>query len=537
MRTKAKLISALTAGIITVMSFAGVLPHAVNSADAKIKTDAAAEYEAPAIVLGSAEGAPGETVRIPVNVYCGNSLSSFDTTIGWNDETLVSSLAYMGNAKNIGGIVSDKYDDCCLIMLSSKEGAPVSDGMVAYIDYTIPKSAVSGTVYELYFDAVDEFRSADGSDLRDALKTYSGTITVTDGSAAVTTDVTTENTTAVSVTSATTVSSVSDVTVTSAVTTPPAETIPISTSKEYDEGCLLMLSAGKGKPGEKVTIDFMELCVNDLEAADVVIGWSDPALKLTTVYGEEINGGIDSIQSDNLCSFMAVGEHITDGIIGRLEFTIPGNAVPGTVYDIYFDSVNTFYSSDGTEHANRTKIQNGRINVTDKAGNIVTTAAPKQDSTTSTTVSGYSGVSSGSASLALSKTKLDLIVGDSLHLKVSGNRGTVKWSSSDSDTVTVNSKGAVNAVRKGSALVIAYVDGTYLTCEVNVEPDDPTSSYLLGDANEDGKVNVRDAAHIAKCLAQGRNSSLPSSADFNEDGKVNVRDAAAIAKHLATGKK
>ena len=38
-------------------------------------------------------------------------------------------------------------------------------------------------------------------------------------------------------------------------------------------------------------------------------------------------------------------------------------------------------------------------------------------------------------------------------------------------------------------------------------------------------------------LAQGKASKLPKSADFNGDGKVNVRDAAAIAKFLATGKR
>ena len=35
-------------------------------------------------------------------------------------------------------------------------------------------------------------------------------------------------------------------------------------------------------------------------------------------------------------------------------------------------------------------------------------------------------------------------------------------------------------------------------------------------------------------LASGK--SLPMSADFNGDGKVNVRDAAAIARHLASKK-
>ena len=59
---------------------------------------------------------------------------------------------------------------------------------------------------------------------------------------------------------------------------------------------------------------------------------------------------------------------------------------------------------------------------------------------------------------------------------------------------------------------------------------------MTGDANADGKLNVRDAAYIAKMLAQGKGSSLHAEADFNGDGKVNVRDAAAIAKLLAYGK-
>ena len=56
---------------------------------------------------------------------------------------------------------------------------------------------------------------------------------------------------------------------------------------------------------------------------------------------------------------------------------------------------------------------------------------------------------------------------------------------------------------------------------------------LLGDANEDGVVNVRDAAFIAKALAKGEEDTLPDNSDYNQDGKINVRDAAAIAKYLA----
>lgn len=63
----------------------------------------------------------------------------------------------------------------------------------------------------------------------------------------------------------------------------------------------------------------------------------------------------------------------------------------------------------------------------------------------------------------------------------------------------------------------------------------PSLAILLGDANLDGKVNVRDAAFIASKLAKAEGDDLTIEADFNEDGKTNVRDAAAIATALAKG--
>jgi len=56
---------------------------------------------------------------------------------------------------------------------------------------------------------------------------------------------------------------------------------------------------------------------------------------------------------------------------------------------------------------------------------------------------------------------------------------------------------------------------------------------LYGDANEDGKLNVRDAAFIASKLAGGHSDELTDISDINADGKVNVRDAAFVAAYLA----
>lgn len=57
--------------------------------------------------------------------------------------------------------------------------------------------------------------------------------------------------------------------------------------------------------------------------------------------------------------------------------------------------------------------------------------------------------------------------------------------------------------------------------------------YIVGDANEDDKLNVRDAAYIASALSKGKASELYISADYNQDNSINVRDAAGIARYCA----
>jgi len=83
-------------------------------------------------------------------------------------------------------------------------------------------------------------------------------------------------------------------------------------------------------------------------------------------------------------------------------------------------------------------------------------------------------------------------------------------------------------------------DSTDATDPSDTDPTDPSDpsgdDFLLGDANLDGKVNVRDCATIATALAKAQADSLPQkNSDYNQDGKINVRDAAALAKDIAAG--
>ena len=67
---------------------------------------------------------------------------------------------------------------------------------------------------------------------------------------------------------------------------------------------------------------------------------------------------------------------------------------------------------------------------------------------------------------------------------------------------------------------------------------EPNETHIIGDANGDGEVNVRDCAKIANALAFKTVDKLPCliCADYNQDGEVTVRDAAQLANFLAKKK-
>ncbi len=78
---------------------------------------------------------------------------------------------------------------------------------------------------------------------------------------------------------------------------------------------------------------------------------------------------------------------------------------------------------------------------------------------------------------------------------------------------------------------LAFVD-------VEDAPDSVVTARPAGDANNDSKMTVSDAAFIARTLAKREVINVDENpyADYNGDGKVTVADAAAIARKLAKAK-
>lgn len=73
------------------------------------------------------------------------------------------------------------------------------------------------------------------------------------------------------------------------------------------------------------------------------------------------------------------------------------------------------------------------------------------------------------STVKLNKTKVTLIKGQSVTLKITGTSKKVTWSTSNKKVATVTSKGKVTAAGKGNATITAKVNGKKYNCKVTVE--------------------------------------------------------------------
>ena len=71
--------------------------------------------------------------------------------------------------------------------------------------------------------------------------------------------------------------------------------------------------------------------------------------------------------------------------------------------------------------------------------------------------------------------------------------------------------------------------------DIPTDPTNPVVLGLLGDANEDGKVNIKDATLIQKSIANltTLTETGEALADADLNTKINIKDATAIQKHIA----
>ena len=162
--------------------------------------------------------------------------------------------------------------------------------------------------------------------------------------------------------------------------------------------------------------------------------------------------------------------------------------------------------------------------VRDPVTTTVTTDITGTDTTAQTTVT--------TTGVKADKPRITMFVGDKLHLGVKDYKGEVSWATADSGIAAIDDKGYIVGKKKGETICLAIYENKYAFCIIEVK-DRMDSSGVLGDADGNKKLDVRDAAMIAQYVAKGIANRLPECADYNRDGVVNVRDAAAIARRLS----
>ncbi len=100
-------------------------------------------------------------------------------------------------------------------------------------------------------------------------------------------------------------------------------------------------------------------------------------------------------------------------------------------------------------------------------------------------------------------------------------------------TASVAGKDA-EVVLPGSA-ISAELRVTYTVEDTSTAPADPDKNGLLGDANEDGKVNIKDATaiqkHVASLITLSESGAFLADVDVNVN--INIKDATAVQKHVA----
>ena len=107
--------------------------------------------------------------------------------------------------------------------------------------------------------------------------------------------------------------------------------------------------------------------------------------------------------------------------------------------------------------------------------------------------------------------------------------GTVKWSTSNSNVITVSETGEITPVSVGTANVYLTINNSQAVCSVTVE-----KQYLKGDVNGDGIINIKDwnmlYSYINKTVTLS--SDELQRADANEDGIVNIKDLNRLYQHI-----
>ena len=534
------------------------------------------------IGVTSAKGMPGDTVRIYTTVTAEDNMESLDVAIGWRDAALkctgVESVDAFG-----ARVMSTVYEG--FVCICAYSTLALADGHLAALDFKIPEDAAPGTVYDINYVRLDTVATTT-ADITDRVgvsggkitvlseneisesqlnmkagdtkllkvSNYGGTITwVSDDTNVVT--VKNGLVTAVGNGSACVYAVVGtkllicniNVTGGGQVTTSVTGNTGTTTQTTVKTTQTTAASPSTGKT-TSLTSDITAATLTNPSGTGVTdisgTGVSTITTEFTGLYEPQ---GVLSIRNFPEKALYRTGESLDlsdlrvnlDYYYGKSGHrTIYENVSPVENSDAFIVDTSDFDSTKAGTYTIRIRctddvaqaywVLNNEASfdviVRDPVTTTVTTDITGTDTTAQTTVT--------TTGVKADKPRITMFVGDKLHLGVKDYKGEVSWATADSGIAAIDDKGYIVGKKKGETICLAIYENKYAFCIIEVK-DRMDSSGVLGDADGNKKLDVRDAAMIAQYVATGKASRLPECADYNGDGVVNVRDAAAIARRLS----
>ena len=499
-----KIISMLTSFMMMMLVMANIaIP---------ISAVATSEADADTVLkIGSVKANAGDTVKVPVSLTKNTKgLASVQLKLKTSGGITVKANSMAGTMKDSNMVCMPNYTKSDSFILAwvnantaSLEG---TDDNVLTLEFEVPAGTPDGTYPITFADASEyalEGTNAEGTDL--SMYGVAGEIVVGEGG-----DVTTTETTV------TTADTTPDVT-----TTTTAVTTPTPTPGDYDTE--LTIGTVTGKAGETVTLP-ISLTKNDK-------GFASVQLKLNTALPTVKDSMAGTMKDSNMVcmpnytkedSFVLAWVNANtasieglDENLMTLQFTIPADAEPGTVYPITFADASD-YALEGTNAAG----DNLKINGVAGAIKVEEEVKPAD---TQLTIGKVTGKPGETVTLPVALTKNDKGFA-SVQLKLNTALPTV--ADSMAGTMKDSNMVCMPNYTKTDSFVLAWVNANTASIE-GLDDNLMTLQFTIPEDAKPGTVYPITFADNSDYALEGTNAAGENLVIEGIDGSITVEDAVA----------